>query len=214
MKYTFVASLLIGIAAITFPQIDIDISKLFYDSSQGFLYNQAMWVEVIFRGIPIITIIIVSFLILGISAKFFMCHNKSECLKSPLFFLLLTLSLGPGLCVNLILKENFGRARPREIIEFNGTKQFSPAGHYVSQCDTNCSFSSGHAAMGFYFTSLAWIVPLRKRALTFTLGTLFGTIVGVGRIAQGGHFFSDVIFSFIIVMIINEISFRIWKKAA
>ena len=42
-------------------------------------------------------------------------------------FLFLGLLVGPGLVVNGILKDHWGRARPAEIIEFGGTAHFSPA---------------------------------------------------------------------------------------
>lgn len=194
-----------------FPSWDIVISKYFYDPEIGFRYARAKWAMIIFRGIPVVAAITTIFLILAISASCYRCDNKRECLKSPLVFLLMALALGPGLSVNYLFKENFGRARPRDIVELGGASQFSPAGYLSTQCKTNCSFSSGHASMGFYFTALAWIVPAPYRALTFISGALLGSIVGFGRVVQGGHFFSDIIFSFIVVMIINEISFRIWQ---
>ena len=67
--------------------------------------------------------------------------------------------------------------------------------------------------MGFYFTSFSYIVPALYQAAVFTTGALFGSVVGIGRIVQGGHFFSDVIFSFLVIMLMNEISFRIWLIA-
>jgi lipid A 4'-phosphatase len=66
--------------------------------------------------------------------------------------------------------------------------------------------------MGFYFTAFSYIVPVPYQAVVFVAGTLFGGLVGAGRIIQGGHFFSDVIFSFLVIMIINKISFRIWRR--
>ena len=211
-KWTFILCLIIGILFIIFPQWDISISKYFYVVGEGFVYSAKPSVKLLFRGVPILTAVFVSCLVLVIIAKFFLSEKKSDSLKSPMFFLLIALAFGPGLTVNWMLKENFGRARPTQVVELGGTKEFTRAGHYTDQCTSNCSFSSGHAAMGVYFTSFSYIVPAPYQAVIFVLGALFGGFVGVGRIMQGGHFFSDVIFSFLVIMIINEISFRIWRR--
>ena len=212
-KWTFIFTAIIGILLIIFPGIDLAISNYFYVPGEGFVYAKEPWAQAIFRGIPIVAVILVISLVLGILFKFFVCKNKKDTLKSPMIFLLIALAFGPGLSVNLLLKENFGRARPSQVTELGGTKEFSRAGHYVDQCQTNCSFSSGHASMGFYFTSFSYIVPALYQAAVFTTGALFGSVVGIGRIVQGGHFFSDVIFSFLVIMLMNEISFRIWLIA-
>ena len=198
-KWTFVICLIIGIILIILPDIDIAVSNYFYSVGEGFTHAKANWVEWVFRGVPILSGIVSIALSVGIFHKFIRSKTKAETLKSPLIFLLIALILGPGLAVNGVLKENFGRARPREVVEFGGEKEFSPAAHYVSQCKTNCSFSSGHAAMGYYFTSLAFVAPAQYQAIVFVGGFVFGSIVGLGRIVQGGHFFSDVIFSFLVI---------------
>ena len=211
-KWTFILCLIIGILFIIFPEWDVAISKYFYVTGEGFIYAKKPWIEMVFRGIPIITSVFVSCLVLVTGAKFFLSEKKSDSLKSPMIFLLVALAFGPGLTVNWMLKENFGRARPSQIVELGGTKEFSRAGHYTDQCTTNCSFSSGHASMGFYFTAFSYIVPVPYQAVVFIAGTLFGGLVGAGRIIHGGNFFSDVIFSFLVIMIINKISFRIWRR--
>jgi lipid A 4'-phosphatase len=134
-----------------------------------------------------------------------------ETIRTPACFLVIALVLGPALIVSYAFKEHVGRARPKEIIEFNGTKDFTRPFEISDQCKTNCSFTSGHAAMGYYFTAFAWIAPLQYQTPIFLLSFLFGSFVGFGRILQGGHFFSDIIFSFIVIMIMNEISFKLWS---
>ena len=114
----------------------------------------------------------------------------------PVAFLIVTLLLGPGLLVNQVLKADSGRARPLHTEVFGGDKQFTPAFQPADQCKTNCSFVSGHAGMGFWFLSLAWVAR-RRGWLYFGIG--LGAMVGLGRIVQGAHFLSDVIFSFFTV---------------
>jgi membrane-associated PAP2 superfamily phosphatase len=112
-------------------------------------------------------------------------------------FILLLLAIGPGLVVNVILKGELGRPRPRQIVEFGGEHQFT-------QCwqpgagGSNSSFPSGHAAIAFFLMA-PWFV-LRggkgRYAEAFLItGLAFGTLVGIARILQGGHFVSDVLWS-------------------
>jgi lipid A 4'-phosphatase len=115
-------------------------------------------------------------------------------------YLLLALGVGPGLIVNVALKDHWGRARPSQIATFGGDKHFTPALQPTDQCDHNCSFSAGHAAMGFYLVSFAFLLrdPKRRRR-TEAAALAFGAAAGLARMAQGGHFLSDVVFSGLIV---------------
>ena len=60
-------------------------------------------------------------------------------------------------------------------------------------CKTNCSFVSGHAALGFWFIGFAWALG-RRRYLWLGIG--IGAVVGLGRNIQGNHYLSDVVFAF------------------
>jgi len=113
-------------------------------------------------------------------------------------YLLLVMLVGPGLLVNTVFKDHWGRARPSQVTEFGGGKQFTRAAIPADQCPKNCSFPSGHASVGFYFLALAFVLP-RRRALWLTIGTGLGLGIGLVRIIQGGHFLSDVLFAGIVV---------------
>jgi lipid A 4'-phosphatase len=91
------------------------------------------------------------------------------------------------------MERALGRARPFEVQSFGGERLYSPPMQPAQECDTNCSFVSGHAAMGFYWLSLAWVL---KRRYWLLVGLLLGSFVGLGRILQGNHFLSDIVFSF------------------
>jgi len=51
--------------------------------------------------------------------------------------------------VNLILKNFWGRARPNDVVELGGKESFSPWFEIRNACETNCSFVSGDASVGF-----------------------------------------------------------------
>src|SRR5581483_11332039 len=103
-------------------------------------------------------------------------------------YVVLVLGLGAGLVVNFVLKDHFGRARPRNIFEFGGAEKFTPAFVLSDQCDTNRSFPSGDAAAAFFPLALALALG-RRRFLRLTTAA-FGVLVSLARVAAGVHFFS------------------------
>lgn len=107
----------------------------------------------------------------------------------------LLMLLGNGLVVNGLLKEGWGRARPVDVQVFGGPASFSPALLASSQCDSNCSFVSGHAATGFGLLAVGMLGSAATRRRWLKVGLLAGLTAGLIRIAQGGHFLSDVLFS-------------------
>ncbi|NOQ47176.1 MAG: phosphatase PAP2 family protein [Desulfobulbaceae bacterium] len=112
-------------------------------------------------------------------------------------FLVLLLAIGPGLLVNVLLKDQLGRARPREVVEFGGAHQFSQ----ILQPGTtgeNSSFPSGHASVAFYLMAPWFIWRSHKKIQAIVSlggGISFGILVGLARMLQGAHFASDVLWA-------------------
>jgi lipid A 4'-phosphatase len=112
-------------------------------------------------------------------------------------FLALLLILGPGVVVNTILKEHVPRPRPVNTVEFGGEQPFRAVGQFWLP-GSGHSFPSGHASMGFYWLGLfVYFWPYnRSWAWAFgALGGLHGGWMGFGRMAQGGHWPSDILWS-------------------
>ena len=111
----------------------------------------------------------------------------------PGLFLVILLALGPGLIVNSIFKEYWGRPRPREVAQFGGKKEFlHPWQKGIAHAGR--SFPSGHSSAAFYLTAPFFIYRRRKPriARVWLIGGLsFGLLMSVARITQGGHFLSD-----------------------
>jgi membrane-associated PAP2 superfamily phosphatase len=119
--------------------------------------------------------------------------------REPCLFFAVLLALGPGLFVNGLLKGCLDRPRPRELAEFGGCEQFVEVLDLrrYGDCEFN-SFPSGHASMGFYIIAPAFFLYRRnaKWAIIFVLlGLSAGFVIGLGRMAQGSHFPTDVIWS-------------------
>jgi lipid A 4'-phosphatase len=111
-----------------------------------------------------------------------------------LVFIALATALGPGLLVNTVLKDHWGRARPAQIEAFGGPHTFTAAPLVSDQCPKNCAFVSGHAALGFSLVSFAFLLPAGRRRRNAVLAAIgFGAVVGLARIAGGRHFLSDVV---------------------
>jgi len=117
-------------------------------------------------------------------------------------YLLLSLALGPGLVVNEIFKNHWGRARPRQILEFGGTADFTPPWLPADQCARNCSFTSGDASVGFWLVTLAFLLPEPWRTRAIWGSVALGLCVGYARMAKGAHFMSDVLYSGLFVCLV------------
>jgi len=99
------------------------------------------------------------------------------------------------------MKPHWNRPRPSQVRQFGGRLDFVSVLGRVSY-DRARSFPSGHASMGFYLMAPAFAIFRRNRRLAFAfvvLGLAAGGLIGLGRIVQGRHFLSDVIWSAAIV---------------
>lgn len=118
-------------------------------------------------------------------------------LVKPGLFLLLLLAIGPGLTVNALFKEYWGRPRPREITQFRGTKEFlHPWQRGIAH--KGRSFPSGHSSAAFYTAAPFFVLRRRSpRSAVYWLvgGTLFGILMSIARISQGAHFLSDTLWA-------------------
>jgi lipid A 4'-phosphatase len=183
-----------------FPGIDLWASGLFYRPEGRFFLGDWAPVRVIYRGVPyIVELVVIAVPALCLAALWRRRSIAALDLRAAAF-LLLSLALGPGLLVNAVLKDHWGRARPAQVTEFAGARQFTPALMPADQCAHNCSFPAGHPATGFYLVSFAFLVrDPRRRRMAEGAAIAAGALIGLARIAQGGHFLSDVVFSGLLV---------------
>lgn len=207
----YVAALALAAAVfLVLPGIDLWASGLFYRAGDGFFLAQWEPVRAIYAGVPYLT----GAIVVGVIALYLgsLLHGRAIWRIDGRIaaFLLLALALGPGLLVNTVLKDHWGRARPSQVTAFGGTQAFTPAPLPASSCARNCSFPAGHPAIGFYLVSFAFLVRDRRRRRVATGAAIAaGAVFGLARMAQGGHFLSDVIFSGLLVYGVSWLLYRI-----
>ncbi|WP_295385687.1 phosphatase PAP2 family protein [uncultured Thiodictyon sp.] len=115
---------------------------------------------------------------------------------SAIFVLAATL-LGPGLVINGVFKDYWGRPRPHQTLDLGGTHAYVPPLARTPEFQGK-SFPSGHSSVGFALGAFALIWQRRRPRLalaTLIVSAVLGTLLGLGRMTAGDHFLSDVIWS-------------------
>ncbi len=187
--------LVVATTLIAVSGADLAVSSRFYVGGKWPVGDLWFW-QLLYKldRIPSISLGVVGLMLYGLShvnAKYCRWRRAGA-------FLVLLLMLGPGLLVNSVFKEHWGRPRPREITEFGGKKQFLQPWH-KGEDGKGRSFPSGHSSAAFYMAApyLMYRRTNRKRAYAWlTGGLLFGVIMSIARITQGAHFVSDTLWSF------------------
>ena len=205
LKY-FLMIISISIIFFIFPTIDISVSGIFYKGNGSFFANSFDWNVYLLRDILLPIIVLAVLLIPIIGSVYWVITNKNflSLTLNNLAYLFLSSLLSLGLIVNVILKNLWGRVRPNDTILFGGDQPFSIPWLKVSHCDHNCSFVSGDVSA--YTLLLALILVFSKPQFN-KFAYLLIILIGITRIMEGGHFFSDVIMSFMITHFIVKILF-------
>lgn len=189
----------LGLAAVFYgwPSVDLWAASLFFSPDQGFVSPDHWWLALPYYGMPRLAQATFLVLVAGFIASFWAYRWKAR--RPLLVFLLLGALMGPHLMVGEGLKEHFGRARPANISEFGGVQRFTPAFVLSDQCSRNCAFVSAHVASAAFVMAFGWLsIPLVRRRWLWA-SVVFAGVIGLARMAQGGHFLSDVVFAWLVV---------------
>ncbi|SMC96870.1 Glycosyltransferase involved in cell wall bisynthesis [Fulvimarina manganoxydans] len=186
---------------LAFPSLDLAISRLFFKPGQGFSVADVAKLQLAREVGTTITAMAVGFalLALGLGA---LAGRRLPLIPRPrdALFVIGVYAFGPALIVNAFFKDVFGRARPREVIEFGGWLDFSPVWTVHGGCFGNCSFVSGEASSAIALVAIVWLFPKALRLSVAVAVMTMAVVLSLNRIAMGGHFLSDVLLSWCITL--------------
>lgn len=201
--FALVAGAAIAILFTVFPEWDLAITGWFWDAAAGNFHLAAtQWGQWLRKAGNIIPWLFAGPAFAAILLKLIFPGGRMFMPARAAVFLALTMALAPGLLVNGILKENWGRPRPVHVETFGGKDVFNPWYAAGGACPTNCSFVSGEGALGFWMIAPATLVPAPYRGPALLAAAAFGTAAGGLRITFGGHFFTDVAFSAVLTILV------------
>jgi lipid A 4'-phosphatase len=193
----------IGVLFAVAPRLDIDISALFYNRQIDlFDANAQPWVNNSRAAARWLITLIFAPACLAVIGKLIMPNRRMLIGGRAALFLIATMALGPGILTNLVLKDHWGRARPIDITELGGTFRFTPWWDPRGECPNNCSFVAGEPSGAFWTLAPAALAPPQWRIVAYGAALTFGAAVGLLRIAGGGHFFTDVVFSGVLMFLL------------
>jgi lipid A 4'-phosphatase len=205
----------VGVVFGIYPQLDIAISRLFFDETYRLFPVQYSLVARHLRDIfTYIIAAVAAPAFIAVAFKFFMPRRPMLISARAAVFLIATLALAPGLMANTIFKDNWSRPRPGAVTQLGGPEQFMPWWDPRGSCDRNCSFVAGEGAGGFWTLAPAALAPPAWRPIAYAAALLLGAATGGLRLSAGAHFFSDVVFSgvftFLIVWMMYGLIYR-WR---
>lgn len=199
---------------LAFSGIDLWASRLFYGSGKGFPFSR-LRALVLFRQTGDLAIVaIVVAILASVIVKLLAPDRRSLIPPSVSLFLLATLIAGPGLLVNAVLKEFWGRPRPIMVDAFGGSDPYVAVWRITDYCASNCSFVAGEASSAIWLTALALVVPRQWRLPTAITTGVYAGLISLNRIAFGGHFLSDVLLSWGLTLLVIAIGYRIFIARA
>ena len=187
-----------SLSLMLFPDLDLRVSSFFFDS-RGFHFAASWWAVALHESVGYFICAALAAVVGIYWFNRFANRNVYGVDAKVVGYILLVLILGPGLVVNAVLKNGFGRARPRNVVQFGGVQQFTPAFVIADECATNCSFSAGDSSGAFF--SFALVLALSRRRASIVAAAVYGGLVSFSRIASGAHFLSDTIVSFFVMWI-------------
>jgi membrane-associated PAP2 superfamily phosphatase len=194
------------------PMLDLQIALMLHTPEASFFWRDLVWVQASYRGTPWIGRLMFVITILILLAAAWKTFGVPRQVWRRAAALHLVMLIGLGLVVHAVFKEQWGRPRPYELKMFAGEHQYVPAMRPVGPCQSNCSFVSGHAATGFSLVALGMFAPRRRRQQWFAIAGLCGVFIGLGRMVQGGHFLSDILFAGWLMWATTALIREIWLR--
>lgn len=198
---------LAAIVFIVWPQLDLVVAGLFYRGNGHFVGDTPLGraVRHVCESVP--------FVIMAVAVILHVLRRSGRSdIGAPngagILMMAASLALGPGLLVNVVLKDHSHRPRPVQVSEFGGTAAFRPFYRLDGGCGSNCSFVSGEGSAAFWTVAPALLAPPPFRLPAVAAALAFGAVTGALRMAFGGHFLSDTVFGALLTWLVVLVSWR------
>jgi lipid A 4'-phosphatase len=197
-----VGFVLVGLAALTglvfavAPGIDLAVAGFFHGLAVQKTMPRLFQAIAVLRTLePVVTMLVVAPAVGVLLVKLFWPGRTTIMPARAALFLVVSLVLGPGLLVNMVLKDHWARPRPGMVTDFGGNMTFRPWWDPRGTCADNCSFVSGETSSAVWLAAPALLVPLPWRYAALAGVAVYATGIAVMRLLLGGHFLSDVLFA-------------------
>lgn len=192
------AALAAALLAVQLSGLDLALPRGWFEAeTMRFVGDQWLWVRVSYHAAPWLgwTMLAASTLVLGLPRL----RRRPAWRRAAVAAWCVAL-VANGLLIEWALKDGWGRPRPREVATFGGTHAYEPFWHPSEACSRNCSLASGHAAAGFALMAVGALARRKRWHRALAIGLLAGLLVGLGRVAQGAHFPTDVLVAGLVVL--------------
>ncbi|MDW5318308.1 phosphatase PAP2 family protein [Rhizobium sp. PL01] len=195
---------------IVFPNLDLVVSRWFVSGQTFVMADNSFLLQV--RDVSrLAQPYIIGSMIVLIALWKFLPARMYICPPHKPLFVLLSFAAGPLLVVQT-LKIVIGRVRPRALVEFGGTADFTPVWQFSAACSRACSFPSGESSAAAASLSLLILVPPKFRLGAAIVVVPCLMFVALNRVLLGAHFLSDVLLGWLLTMFAMAWVWR-WMKA-
>ncbi|MBT9290793.1 phosphatase PAP2 family protein [Prosthecodimorpha staleyi] len=193
------ATLAVSLLFLAVPQLDRTVTALFYGPDGFAAASNPGLVGLRLAG-RIVTRIAIIGLVVLLLAKVLVPDRVARVPLRALLFLAASLAVGPGLAVNLTLKQYWHRPRPAETDLYGGDFPFGLPWMPTGGCVADCSFPSAEASAAIWWVAVALVVPARWRRAATVAALLWAAVISLNRIAFGGHYLSDVLIAWCLTL--------------
>ena len=199
------------------PNLDLMVAAHYYSAERGFFHAHDPFVMALYNWTPwlgrgLILVLGILALTAPLASKLFRRSGRSDLAAKAVgawrhlaIVSVCCALLGNGLVIEGVLKNTMGRPRPVHVTQFGGSDAYQRPFSIGPSPSTRRSFVTSHGAAGFALMSLGLTCRQVWRRRWLLIGAVAGGIIGWGRMMQGGHFLSDVIFAFYAVWLSCEL---------
>jgi len=191
-------------------RLDFALAHWFYQPGEGFIGRRSFWLENILHTRVKQALIAFSLCVLaGFVLSLFLAQLKPW--RRRLGFLVLALALCSSIVTPLKVATNLHC--PWSLQEFGGSQQFRPLlGKPIESNKPGRCWPAGHASAGFGWLALFFFLRDRnpRSARVALAGALaLGSLLSVGRMMQGAHFFSHSLWTLLLDWVICALAYRL-----